>query len=135
MESLSSRIQAATDTLLVQAKHESISAFFASDYSVHLTDQVVTGGHQIVRRFLELYRSAFSDLKAEVEVLIEGPERIAWQRTLRATHHGAFKGFPASGRSIVWRDVVTSRIRDGLITEEWVISDLAEQLLLSRKKK
>jgi len=46
---------------------------------------------------------------------------------------GEFRG-GASGREIVSRDVVTSRFRDGLIAEEWVISDLEEQLLLSRKK-
>ena len=69
-----------------------------------------------------------------MEILVEGPDRIAWQRIIRATHEGAFKGFPASGRKIVWRDMTTSRFRDGVIAEEWVISDLAEQLLLSRKK-
>jgi hypothetical protein len=36
-------------------------------------------------------------------------------------------------RRIVWRDMVTSRFRDGLIAEEWAISDLAERLLLARK--
>lgn len=29
--------------------------------------------------------------------------------------------------------MVTSRFRDGLIAEEWVVTDLAERLLLSRK--
>jgi hypothetical protein len=29
--------------------------------------------------------------------------------------------------------MVTSRFRDGLIAEDWVISDLAERLLLARK--
>ena len=71
----------------------------------------------------------------EVEILVESDDRVSWQRTLRATHQGAFKGFPASGRTLVWRDVVTSRFRNGLIVEDWVISDLAEQLLLSRKQK
>ena len=47
---------------------------------------------------------------------------------------GAYAGFPASGRVIVWRDMVTSVFRDGRIAEEWVISDLAEQLLGSRKR-
>jgi len=47
---------------------------------------------------------------------------------------GGSSGGGASGREIVSRDVVTSRFRDGLIAEEWVISDLEEQLLLSRKK-
>ncbi len=30
--------------------------------------------------------------------------------------------------------MVVSRFRDGLIAEEWVISDLAERLLLARKE-
>ncbi len=71
----------------------------------------------------------------DIDILLEGEGRIAWQRTLRATHKDKFKGFPASDLKIVWRDMVTSQFRDGLIAEEWVISDLAEQLLLSRKRK
>ena len=73
--------------------------------------------------------------QVDVDILLEGDERVAWQRTLRATHKGKFKSFPASGLQIVWRDMVTSQFRDGLIAEEWVITDLAEQLLLSRKRK
>ncbi|MCL4865617.1 MAG: ester cyclase [Gemmatimonadales bacterium] len=42
-------------------------------------------------------------------------------------------GFPATGRPIVWRDMVTSRFVDGRIVEDWSISDLAERLLLARK--
>jgi predicted ester cyclase len=69
-----------------------------------------------------------------VEILVEGVNRVAWQRTLQGTHQTAFKGFPGSERNIVWRDMVTSQFRDGLIVEEWVVTDLAERLLLSRKK-
>lgn len=60
--------------------------------------------------------------------------RVAWQRTIRATHEGPFKGFPATGRPVVWRDMVTSRFRDGLIAEDWLLTDLAERLLLERKE-
>jgi predicted ester cyclase len=94
----------------------------------------MTGGHDAIRRVVGMYRGAFADLKVEVEILVEGKDRVAWQRTLRATHQGDFKGFPATGRPIVWRDMVTSRFRDGLIAEDWVITDLAERLLLARKR-
>lgn len=33
-----------------------------------------------------------------------------------------------------WRDMVTSRFSDGLIADEWVISDLAERFLLALKQ-
>jgi len=55
-------------------------------------------------------------------------------RTLKGTHKVAFKGFPDSGHEIVWCDMVTSEIQDGKIIQEWVVTDLAERLLLSRKK-
>ena len=92
------------------------------------------GGDDVVDEFLRMLRSAFPDLQVEVEILVEGPDRVAWQRTLRGAQKGAFMGFPASGRPIVWRDMITSRFRNGLIAEEWVVSDLAERLLLARKR-
>ena len=32
------------------------------------------------------------------------------------------------------REMVTSRFRDGLIAEDWFLTDLAERLLLARKR-
>lgn len=134
MGSLGSKINAANESLITKVEYDAVPKFFSPGYIAHLTDQDVAGGHKLVRAFMELYQRAFPHLKVQVEILLEGVDRIAWQRTLRAKHEGAFKGFPASGREIVWRDVVTSRFQDGLIAEEWMISDLAERLLLSRKK-
>ena len=132
--SLASRIQAANSALIANGNLDAVGEFFTPDYVVHLTDQDLAGGHGAIRSFLAEIRRAFADLAVEVEILVEGRDRVAWQRTLRATHMGDFKGFPATGRPIVWRDMVTSRFRDGLIAEDWVITDLAERLPLSRKR-
>jgi len=134
MTSLSTKIQAANRILISEGNRAAIPDFFTSDYVAHLTGQDAEGGHKLICGLLELYERAFPHPEVEVEILLEGTDRVSWQRTIRAKHTGAFKGFPASEREIVWRDVVTSQFRDGLICEEWVISDLAEQLLLSRKK-
>jgi len=134
MHSLSSKILAANQTLISDSNNGAVEHFFASDYVAHLTDKDVAGGPKLVRDLLKLYQRAFPEVHVNVEILVEGKDRVAWQRTLRAKQEGPFKGFPASGKEIIWRDVVTSHFRDGLIAEEWVISDLAEQLLLSRKK-
>ena len=132
--SLASKIEAANGALMGKGDLEAIPEFFTRDYVAHGTGQEMTG-HGAIRRFLGLYRRAFPDLQVEVEILVEAKDRIAWQRTLRATHKGGFKGFPATGRRLVWRDMVTSRFRDGLIAEDWVITDLAERLLLARKRR
>ena len=129
-----SRIQAANLALIVNGDLAAIGEFFKPDYVAHLTGQDMTGGHHAVRTIVAMYRRAFSDIQVDVEILVKVRDRVAWQRTLRATHTGTFKGFPATGRPIVWRDMVTSRFQDGLIAEDWVITDLAERLLLARKR-
>ena len=133
-QSLASKIEAANATLLAGGALDAVSDFFTPDYLVHLTDQDLAGGHDLVRNALAMYRSAFPDIRIEVEILVEAKDRVAWQRTIRGTHKGAFKGFPATERSMVWREMVTSRFHDGLIAEEWLVSDLAERLLIAKKR-
>ena len=132
--SLASKIEAANSALMANGDVDAIGEFFTKDYVAHLTEQDMTGGHDAIRKVLGMYRRAFADLQVKVEILVEAKDRVAWQRTLRATHRGDFKGFPATGRPLVWRDMVTSRFRDGLIAEDWLITDLAERLLLARKQ-
>lgn len=131
--SLASRIEAANAALIVDGDLDAVRAFFAPDYVAHLTEQDLTGGHEAIRRVLGLYRRAFHGLQVEVEILVEGKDRVAWQRTLRGSHRGEYQGFPATGRPLVWREMITSRFRDGVIVEDWLVTDLAERLLLARK--
>lgn len=132
--SLGSKIEAANAALIADGHLEAIGEFFTPDYVAHLTGEDMTGGHAAIRRVLGMYRRAFPDLQVEVEILAEAKDRVAWQRTLRGTHRGAFKGFPATGRPLVWREMVTSRFRGGLVAEDWFLTDLAERLLLARKR-
>jgi len=127
--SLATKIKDANTTLIVNGDLDRVGDFFTQGYTVHL------GGHNIVQNILGALRQSFSDIKVEVNILLEGEDRVAWQRTLRATHTGKFKSFPASGLQVIWRDMITSQFYEGLIAEEWLITDLAEQLLLSRKRK
>lgn len=133
--SLGSLVEAATSSVLVSGSANAIATYFSEDYVAHVTDQEVRGGHALIRSMIDLYRKAFSDLSSEVVLFLESEDTIAWRRTLRATQTGAFKGFPASGRTIVWQEMVVSRIAAGRIAEEWIVTDLAERLLQSRKAK
>jgi len=130
--SLTSRIREANASILVNGEFGAIPEFFSRDYLAHVTGSDLTGGHDAIRRTVDRWRRAFPDMAAEVEILVESPDRVAWQRTLSATHEGAYQGFPATGRKLVWRDMVTSRFEGGLIAEEWIVTDLAEQLLRAR---
>lgn len=133
--SLVSKINEANQSLITNGELDRISEFFTQDYIVHLTGRKKKGGYKFVHDTLSSIRHSFADIQVDVEILLQGENRIAWQRTLQAIHKANFKGFPASGLQIIWRDMVTSQFRDGLIAEEWVVTDLAENLLLSRKGK
>ena len=125
-------VLAANGELLEQGNAAAAAEYFVPGYVVHLTGQDLRG-LQFVQGFVEQVRKAFHDLRVEVEVLASAGDRLAWQRTLRATHKTAFRGFPATGRKIVWRDMIVSRFEDGKIAEEWAVSDLAEHLLAARR--
>jgi predicted ester cyclase len=128
-----SLIRSANQVLIVEGDLDAVGRFFTPGYVAHLTDSDMTGGHEAIRGFVTGLRRAFPDVTVYVEILVEAGDRIAWQRTLRAAHLHAFRGFPGTGKEIVWRDMVTSRIEDGLMAEDWSITDLAERLLLARK--
>jgi len=132
-DSPASRIRTANAVVLVRGQLDAADEFFAPDYVAHATDRDLRTGPAAVRGFVGTLRRAFPDIEADVEILVESDDRIAWQRTVRGTQSGAFMGFPPSNRRVVWRDMVTSRFRDGRIAEDWVVTDLAERLLLARK--
>jgi len=132
--SLASIIKAANSALIADHNLDAVGEFFTPDYVAHVTDEDMALGHAGIRSVLGMYQRAFPDLRVAVQILVEGQDRVAWQRTLRGTHQGSFQGFPPSGRAIVWRDMVSSQFRGGLIAEEWFITDLAERLLLARKR-
>ena len=133
MSTLAARIKAANAALLERGEAGAVGEYFSPDYVAHVTGRDAAGGLDLVRQVVALYQKAFSDITSTVEILAENGDRIAWQRTIRATHRGAFKGFPDTHRPMLWREMITSRFQNGLIVEEWFITDLAEQLLLARK--
>ncbi len=126
-------IEAANRVLIIEGSLGQVADFFTVDYVAHVTGRDLARGYEVVKQVVRAYRAAFSELELTIEVLVKAKNRIAWQRTFKAIHTGPFKGFPASHRPMVWRDMITSEFRDGRIAEEWVVTDLAEQLLLARK--
>lgn len=133
-QDLVSQIEGANRALIVNGDLDALSDYFTPDYVAHLTGEDFAGGHATIQKVVGMYRRSFPDVQVDVDILVASDDRVAWQRRLRATHEASFKSFPATGQPIVWREMVVSRFQDGLIAEEWVISDLAERLLLARKK-
>lgn len=131
MSNLDQQIRLANTTLLEQGKMEMVSELFDPGYRVHGTQHEYLG-HAPIHRYIAQLRAAVGDLQVQVEVLLTGEERIAWQRYLSGIHRGTFHGFPATNRPLRWREMVVTRFSGQRIAEEWVISDLAEHLFAGR---
>ena len=122
------QIQRANEELLNKGNLDLAQELFAPTYVVHRADGDFEGGPDVIKASLTSIRTAFPDLRVEVEILATEGDRVAWLRTHRGTHQGEYLGVPASGRLITWRNMIVTRYEEGRIAEEWTVSDLAERL-------
>lgn len=123
----------ANNLLAANADLEDICVHFDNAYIAHTTGKTLLGGHKIVKGFLIGIQKAFSDIEISVDILMAEKDRVAWKRTWKAVQTGSYKGFPATNKKLTWSDMVVTRFENGLIVEDWLLTDLAEQLLKARK--
>ena len=74
-------------------------------------------------KFFTMMRTAFPDLKLDVEHLVADEDNIAFAYRVIGTHKGDFMGISASGNSINIRGMQISKFQDGKMVERWGSSD------------
>lgn len=122
------------DKLIVQGNLEVIGTLFSENYVAHAGNKHYQG-HTFLKRWTKELRSAIPNIKAQkVEFLAQSGKTITWQRTFRGMHQKKMRGIPASGKTITWGEMVVSRFEGNKIAEEWVVSELAGQLMLKQPK-
>lgn len=123
----SAKIQEANDVLLNRGEVDKVFDYFAPTYVGHVTAGDMTDPSAIAG-LVTMLRTAFPDLRVEIEVLVTEGDRVTWLRTHYGTQQGDFMGIPASGRPITWQEMVVTRYEGGLIAEEWSVSDMVERM-------
>jgi steroid delta-isomerase-like uncharacterized protein len=100
---------------------EAIDEVFAPDYLEHALPPGYPTGVAALRRFVEGIRTAFPDLRQEVEDIIAEGDRVAARLVVRGTHTGAWELLPVppSGRTVEWTETHVVRMQDGRIVEHW----------------
>lgn len=117
---------------LAQENPDIVSEVFSPDYIAHAGEKEHKG-HEFIKSFANQLRTAIPDLKVmKVEFLGQEGEVITYQRTLAGTHRAEMMGIPASDEKVQWVDMVVARFENGKIAEEWVVSELAGELLLKQ---
>ena len=67
---------------------------------------------------------AFPDMHFTVEAIIAEGNEVAWRWTMRGTHKGMYRQYPATEREVTLKGVSFERIAGDKIMERW--ANLAE---------
>lgn len=117
-----------------------VTKFFEEAYNsgnAHVIRELVTPDHvshlptgdhygpEGVRIDILCFRTAFPDLRIEIDEVIEAPERVVYRFTARGTHEGPFMGVPASGRRVEVQGIGIDRVINGKTVERWIQYDSA----------
>jgi len=85
-------------------------------------------GRDAVRMMLQGWRSAFPDIRHEVEDVVEDGDTVAVQLRVMGTHQGAMRlpdghEIQPTGREVVWESVDWTKVADGKIASWRVYQD------------
>jgi predicted ester cyclase len=70
-----------------------------------------------------MLRTAFPDLRFEIEDLIAEGDTVAGRLTMNGTHTGPLMGMPPTGRKVRQAHMHFVRFRDGKAIEHWGVRD------------
>lgn len=84
-------------------------------------DTPVPRGPEALTAHVTEWLRAFPDLRFEIEQMVADGDLVTTRCTASGTHSAVWLGVPASGRRISIRMVVTHRVVNGSIVEDWVL--------------
>ena len=76
-------------------------------------------GPEHFKQFWRSFRSAFSNIRVEIQETIEQEDRVAARWTITMDHTGAFLGIASTNKRVTVNGISMQRFKDGLIVEAW----------------
>ncbi|MGH7190084.1 MAG: ester cyclase [Acetobacteraceae bacterium] len=110
-----------------------IPDIYAPDFIAHMPkgwEKSEFKGHHGVRAAIEDIRNAFSEWTETVEDMIIGEGKVVRRYVSTGVHTGPFIGLAPTGKHIRLDEISIYRVQDGLVAEQWCLTDetLARQL-------
>lgn len=93
-------------------------------------------GPEVVKKFVDMYRIAFPDIKLTIEDLIAEGDRVAVRLNATGTNTGPLGDTPPTGKPVNVTSIFIIRVAEGQVVEEWEVVDelgMMEQLGLMSK--
>jgi predicted ester cyclase len=80
-------------------------------------------GPESFRQLITMLRTAFPDLRFEIEDLIAEGDTVAGRLTMNGAHEGPLMGMPPTGRAVRQAHMHFVRFWDGKAVEHWGLRD------------
>jgi len=109
---------------------DATNEILSADFVDHLTHEDERG-HEELKLYVSIYRTAFPDIQDTVEDIVAEGDKVVVRWTSRGTQQGEFMGVAPTGRHVTFTGMRLFRIAENKIAESWVNIDergLQEQL-------
>jgi steroid delta-isomerase-like uncharacterized protein len=93
------------------------------DYVLHGAPPDMPKGSDAIRATVKTFRTAFPDLKIELQELIAEGDKVSARSIMRGTHEGPLFGIPATHKKVAVDGLTMVTVRDGRVQESWVKND------------
>ena len=91
----------------------------ADDFVDHSPPPDVSADKAGMKQIVQMFRTAFPDLKLTVEDTIAEGDKVAVRVVTSGTHKGELMGIPPTGQTVTFNEQHWVRLVDGKITEHW----------------
>jgi steroid delta-isomerase-like uncharacterized protein len=81
-------------------------------------------GYEGFKQLTLAFRSAFPDMRLEIEDILAEGDKVAARLHLRGTNSGSFQGMPPTGKAVDATGTGIFRVVDGKVTDNWVNFDM-----------
>jgi steroid delta-isomerase-like uncharacterized protein len=117
----------AIEEIMNQRNLADFEELHAPDYVCHILSRTIQGPEP-VKQILSMVLTAFPDLHYTFEDVFGEGDRVVVRYTSRGTHKGDLMGIAPTGKQVTITGTSIMRIANGKILEEWINSDLMQQL-------
>jgi len=104
-----------------EGREETVDELFAADAVAHGLGEgnATSSGPEGFKAFLRNMRSAFPDVRIDVEETVVQDDKIAARLVFHGTHSGEGLGLKPTNRRVSVSGIVMARIVDGKVAENW----------------
>lgn len=110
----------------VQNQHnvDAFDEFFAPSFVNYDPLPGFPGTLEGAKQLHRMLFTAFPDLQMTIHDQAAEGDKVWTRKTASGTHQGELLGIPATGKHASWKIIDIMTIRNGKVTEHWVVADV-----------